>query len=319
MRRRLRRARRLRIEALYVYPIKGCRGHALPCVELTRWGLKDDRHYVVVNAKDVFVSQRELPRMALIHPDLPTAAGLRLRAVARDGADNSKCALPAPLLVPRRTEADGAPRLVRIWDDDVPGVDQGDVAARWLQSFLGKEGLRLMLVADSARRATSLEYGVGETAFADGFPILLTSQASIDDVNRRLRGVAVSLDNFRPNVHVSGCGPFEEDEVPAVAFHRSGGRLDGAAAVRLRLVKPCSRCTVPNVRPRTGEREASEEPLRTLRVYRSGERLRRTAGLHRAFFAHPKHKREAYFGQNVLLEFTPGAMLAVGDEGEVEW
>merc|ERR1711862_186062 len=114
-----------------------------------------------------------------------------------------------------------------------------------------------------AQRATDPNFGVGETGFADGFPILLTTEASLRDVNARLIGSQVDIVSFRPNVHVSGCMSFEEDEIPSVAFRGRGGD----AEVRLRLIKPCSRCTVPAVDPQLGKRRAGGEPLRTLRRY----------------------------------------------------
>lgn len=307
---RPKRAEHVKIEALFVYPIKGCKGHRVASAQLTPWGLRDDRLYVIADAKDRFVTQRELPRMALLQPDMPTATGITLRASVT-GAD---AAALEPLFVPLITEgATGtaaAPRLVEIWSDKVPGVDQGDQAARWIQRFLGKEGLRLLRVAASAHRAVDAKYGQGETAFSDGFPVLVTSEASLQAVARRLpQAEPLPIDRFRPNVHLSGCSPFEEDEMRLLV-------VDGGRA-QLRLVKPCARCSVPAVDQEKGVKSASGEPTKTLRRFRAGLQLK-ASQLHRSFFESSKHDSEVFFGQNALVEINvPGATLAVGQVAQV--
>merc|ERR1712194_91748 len=242
-------------------------------------------------------------------PDLPTEKGITLRALHAEG-DEANSSRPAPMFIPRINEESAQARPRTVWDDSVPGVDQGDVAARWLQSFLKKDGLRLVLIADSAKRPTDATFGVGETGFADGFPVLVTSEASVQETTRRLPADSgVDVNSFRPNVHVSGCRPFEEDEIRAFAF-------DG---IRVSMVKPCARCTVPTVNQRTGGRIVTGEPLRTLRDVRSGKRLRAVASLHKKFFDQPDMEHEAFFGQNAILDFKVGAVLQVGDEAVVEW
>merc|ERR1719193_126489 len=194
-----------------------------------------------------------------------------LRAVRPEGAPPSG-RLPAPLWVPR--------------------VDEADAAANWFQAFLGKEGVRLVRVARHARRATDPKYGVGETAFADGFPVLVTTQASLDDLNNRLRGCAPRrCEHFRPNIHISGCGAWEEDEMRAVSFVSD----TGPSAARLPLVKPCSRCSITTVDPATGEREGGGETLRVLQDFRAGGRLRRSARLHKAYYSAAKRAKKAYY------------------------
>lgn len=277
--RRLWQASEVKITGLFVYPIKGCRGHALPCAELTHWGLKGDRTYMVVTSSGDFVTQRQVPRMCLIQPGLPTVEGIQLQTVVPEG--------PAPLFVPLVGEATCPTKLVKVWSDLVPAVDQGDAAASWLQNFLGQEDLRLVRIADSAHRSTDATFGPGETAFADGFPVLLASQASIDDVSWR-SGLKVGADRFRPNIVVTGCSAFEEEEIRSISF-------EGSA--QLSLVKPCSRCTVPTINQSDASRSRGGEPLRTLRRYRSGQQLARTARLHRDFFS--EHLDEAYWGMNV--------------------
>mmetsp|Transcript_24879 Transcript_24879/g.82946 ORF Transcript_24879/g.82946 Transcript_24879/m.82946 type:complete len:235 (+) Transcript_24879:553-1257(+) len=152
--------------------------------------------------------------------------------------------------------------------------------------------------------------------------IALLPWASVDDTNRRLKGgVVVGAGHFRPNVHVSGCSAWEEDEMPSLAFRGpSPSSPSSPPLARFRLVKPCSRCTVPTVNPWTAEREASGEPLKLLRRFRAAELLRHSARLHKAFYSRPELAGEAYFGQNVLVEMpSAGVFLSVGDVAEVEW
>lgn len=318
--RRVRRTRLVRIERLFVYPIKGCRGHSVLTAGLTPLGLEGDRVYMVVDQEMKFVTQRTHPVLALVHPELVTAAGVTLRCL--DPVDKTMSApKQPPLFVPRLTE-----KLlqVHVWSDEVLAVDQGDEAAAWFQAVLGMEGARLVHIHDDAHRATNSAFGIGETTFSDGFPLLLTSVASLDDVARRVKDADISIERFRPNVHVSGCRAFDEDEMRGIVFTQFGGDqpYPGEIKARLQLVKPCSRCTVPTIQPNSGTRTAQGEPLRSLRHFRCGTYLSRWAWLHRRFFRQPDQAEEAFFGQNVLPDLTvlaPGARLAVGDVALVEW
>lgn len=304
----IRRTRKVRVEGLFVYPIKGCRGHSLQRAELTPLGLKDDRLYMIVDAKGSFLTQREAPRMAMIHPDMPTEGGITLRAFADDPVSGVP---PAPLFVKLVRSGDAPVKRVTIWEDTVPAVDQGDAAAEWLQTFLGKEGVRLVRKLWYARRPVDANFGAGETGFSDGFPALVTSQASVEDVNERTKGVEIGIDRFRTNVHVSGCRPFEEDEMRTLNFENGKAQF--------KLVKPCGRCSVPCVEPDTGVRTKGGEPSRTLRSFRSGADLQRNAMLHKAHFAKNENKEEVFFGQNALVSFTSGAVLEVGDFAQVNY
>lgn len=306
-----RRTKQIKVVALFIYPVKGCRGHAVNSAELTNWGLKNDRLYMIVNAKAAFVTQREIPRMATILPDVPSEAGITLRLSPECPQQASVEALFVPLI----DEKDTAPQQVQVWDDKVLAVDQGDRAACWLCTVLGQEGLRLMKIARSMHRKTDAKFGEGETGFADGFPILVTSQASLMDVCRHAEGVEIGISRFRPNVHINGCAAFEEDEMRSISFAGS----TGLASARLRLVKPCARCTVPNVDQKIGQRTPGGQPIKALRSYRTGKLLQKTAKLHKSHFEDPENLTEAFFGQNAHLEFFPGVRLEVGDVGEVEW
>lgn len=260
------------------------------------------------------MTQRELPQMAMIHPELATEAGIVIHAVGPTGHSLSN---PSPIFVPRAEENSVTQCNVTVWEDSFVAVDQGDSVAVWLQGFLSTPGLRLVRFSDTAQRPTDPRFGVGETAFADGFPILVTSQASVDDVNKRVPNVAITTSRFRPNVHIAGCHAFEEDEIRAIEFGSAADRFsskEDSTSVRLRLIKPCSRCSVPTVDPQTAQRTPAGQPLRALREYRTGGELKRRSKLHRSHFER-EDPEEVFFGQNALVDFVPGASLSVGDVG----
>jgi uncharacterized protein len=239
------------IAQLFVYPIKGCRGIEVERATLAATGLEvdgiGDREWVVVEVGGEFLSQRELPKMALIETRL-TSAALRLKAPGM-----------LQLEVPFASEGDVVE--VKVWNDQVPAVTQGDVADAWFSRYLGMP-CRLMRFDPEARRLSNVRYTGATVApykFADAFALLVASTASLADLNARLakRGVPpVGIERFRPNIVLAGIEAFEEDYVERLTL----------GDVELKVVKPCVRCSVPNVDPTTGV--PSTEPGDTLALYR---------------------------------------------------
>lgn len=244
------------VSRLFVYPVKSCAGVALHEAMLTASGLDLDRAWMVVDARGEFVSQRELPRMALIRPTLRTFE-IVLRA-------------PGMLALHLSIEAVEQPTRVRVWDDVVPAYDMGDVAAQWFSDFLGQP-LRLVRFDPDHRRLSSLKWTGGleaTNAFSDGFPLLVTGEAALADLNARLAAggvAAVGMERFRPNLVLAGVDAFEEDHLRDLRITTAQGQ------VRLRLVKPCARCPIPEVDPSTGR--SSPEVGDALQVFRSDPRL----------------------------------------------
>ena len=240
---------------MFLYPIKGCRGIAVERATLTATGLEidgiGDREWVVVDEHGEFLSQRELPDMTLIETRL-TSSTLRLKAPGM-----------LQLEVPFASEGDVV--NVTVWNDTVAAVTQGDVADAWFSRYLG-QSCRLMRFDPEARRLSNVRYTGATSApykFADAFALLIASTASLTDLNARLskRGIApVGIERFRPNLVLAGIEAFEEDYVERITI----GTLE------LRVVKPCVRCSVPNVDPATGE--TSTEPGDTLALYRDNAR-----------------------------------------------
>jgi len=235
------------VSALYLYPVKSCRGISLREAELAETGLRFDRHWMVIDRRGKFVTQRELPRMARVVPHLG-AGGLVLSAPGTEAVE-----------LPIR---DGGDRVgVTIWGDQCFGLDQGDAAARWLSAFLGEE-LRLVRFDHSAPRRNSTAPGAARThpEFADEHEFLVISEASLADLNNRL-ALPLPMNRFRPNIVIAGIEAYEEDHLQAL-------KTD---AIELRLVKPCIRCQITMTDQDTGE--VGEEPMRTLLTYRSHPKL----------------------------------------------
>lgn len=245
------------VSNLIHYPIKACRGVEVDSSCVERMGLEQDRRMMVVTPEGEFLTQREYPRLALV------AAKLRDGALELSAPDYDSIQIGI--------QTSGTPWPVNIWKSSgVHAIDQGEEAAGWFSDWLGTP-VRLVHVADGYKRTVNEQYAVNEddhTGFADGYPILLTSEEGLQDLNARLEA-PVPMNRFRPNLVVRGCEPFAEDMWNRI---RIGN-------VELAVVKPCARCEVTTIDRDTLER--SKEPLKTLGKYR-------------------KHKLGAIFGQNVI-------------------
>jgi uncharacterized protein YcbX len=242
------------IDSLHIYPVKSCGGAALDEALIIETGFELDRAWMVVDAQGEFVSQRELPRMALITP-IVKFSEVVLRA-------------PGMLALVLPVDAAEQPVKVRVWDDVVNAYDMGNTAAQWFSDFLGVQGLRLARFDPEHKRLSNFTWTGGVEArntFSDGYPLLVASDASLADLNTRLmqqRHAAVDMRRFRPNIVLSGLQEaFDEDFVDTLTF----------GSVTLKLVKPCARCPIPNVDPATGE--PSPQVIDMLTRYRSNPRV----------------------------------------------
>ncbi|TMR40455.1 MOSC domain-containing protein [Actinomadura geliboluensis] len=249
---------------LNAYPLKSGGGTALRSAELTARGLPFDREFMLVSPGGRYLSQREFARMALLRPSYDG----EVLAVRTAGA--------APLV--HKAVDHGEVLDVRVQRKDCLGIDQGNEAAAWFSEYLGEE---CRLVRFTGRRETSR--GGGEVMFADGYPLLIISEESLDDLNTRL-DEPLPMNRFRPSLVIEGLGPYGEDDV----------RLLRVGEAVIEMVKPCTRCLITTTDQETAER--GREPLRTLAAYRSRD-------------------RGIQFGYNAV----PRALgtLTVGDEVEV--
>lgn len=264
-------ARVFTIASLFVYPVKSCRGIELRQAHLTPRGLQYDREWMVVSHDGRFLTQREAPRLALVGA-----------ALHDDRLELSAPGLPG-LTVSLQRPSGAASVEVTVWRDHVLAVDEGQAAADWLGEHLRRE-VRLVRFDDARTRPTDPAWSqglAGSSAFSDGYPVLVLSRASLDDLNARLPS-PLPLDRFRPNVYLDGCAPYAEDSIR--------GLESGQA--RLRMVKPCTRCIITTTDQATAVPQG-DEPLRTLKSYRWDGAL-----------------HGVKFGQNAIVE-RPG-LLEVG-------
>ncbi|MEJ2217106.1 MAG: MOSC domain-containing protein, partial [Gemmatimonadota bacterium] len=228
-----------------IYPVKSLGGFDRDVWELDAFGLRYDRRWMIVDPDGRFMTQRDYPGMAEISVEMQ--------------ADRLILSVPmqSPVAVPLEPEP-GASEPVTIWDDTVAARAVSEDANRWLGEVL-KTPCRLVYMPEESARSVDRAH-VGRTAqvaFADGFPLLLTSEESLEELNRRL-SEPVAMDRFRPNLVVSGIGgPHVEDT----------WRRIRVSDMELDVVKPCSRCVIVTTDQQTGER--GPEPLETLATYRT--------------------------------------------------
>lgn len=270
------------VSALIYYPIKACRGFEVNETNVERMGLEHDRRMMVVTPQGHFLTQRDYPKLALVTPSI-SGDGLTLSAPGMES-------LTIPILKL------GTICLVDIWrSKEVHAIDQGELAAGWFSDWLGTD-VRLVHLAEGYMRRINEQYAVhpdDHTGFADGYPILLASEESLEDLNARL-DFPVPMNRFRPNIVVSGCEPFAEDtwsririgearaepgDALSVPAPDHGGPGSKGRSVEMAVVKPCARCLVTTIDKETLVK--SKEPLKTLASYR-----RRAGG--------------AMFGQNII-------------------
>ncbi|UVL22807.1 MOSC domain-containing protein [Pseudomonas donghuensis] len=240
----------MRLSALYRYPLKSARGEALQTSSLDLLGLSGDRRWMLVERDNGrFLTQRMYPQMSQLAALHNADGSLTLQA---PGYPALHVGVPEP---------DSDLRGVTIWRDTFRVPDAGDAAAQWLSRFIDKD-VRLVHVPEQRTRYLPNGYGLNSdrVAFADGFPLLLIGQASLDDLVDKV-GRPLEMLRFRPNLVVEGSAAFAED----------GWKRIRIGAVEFRVLKPCERCIMTTIDPQTGERSPDREPLATLRTYRQKE------------------------------------------------
>jgi len=240
----------LHLRSIYRFPLKSGQGESLTQVGLDALGVVGDRRWMLVDeATGRFLTQRADPKMSQLSALWNASGGLTLST-----AGTAALEVEVP-------DANTDLRGVTIWRDTLRVPDAGDAAAHWLSAFIGRP-VRLVHVPLERARTTEAGYGRDDdkVAFADGYPLLLIGQASLDDISTRL-GRPLDMLRFRPNLVVEGSEAFAED----------GWKRIRIGDVEFRLVKSCSRCILTTIDPQTGERDEQREPLMTLMSYRKQE------------------------------------------------
>lgn len=260
----------LNVSELYIYPIKSLAGIKISRAEVTDRGFKYDRRWMLIDENNRFLSQREIAVMALLKVEIEDS-GLKVTF--------NNTSLKVPFLIENKNIIN-----VKIWDDECPAQLVNEQSDKWFTNVLGIN-CRLVYMPDESLRVTDPRYAPdgSVTSFADAYPFLLISQASLDDLNSRL-DVALPIDRFRPNIVISGGLPYQEDLMNELNI--SGIIFLGA--------KLCARCNIPTIDQQTAK--AGKEPSKTMARYRL-------------------KNNKIYFGQNLI--HSGSGFIAVGDEVSV--
>ena len=263
-----------RILSLHVYPVKSCRGNAIERMEFDSFGPTGDRRWMVINERSrEFLSQRSHPELALLRARYDSSGGIELRSPRSE----TVISVNPPSENPDPVE-------VGIWNSRATACDAGDEAANWLSDFM-RIKVRLVGMNSLFRRPLN-ENPNDETGFADGYPLLIISLASLEDLNQRLE-FPVEMNRFRPNIVIDECRAYDEDKWKRIKIGDTIFRSAG----------PCPRCIMTTVDPELGTR-TGKEPLATLSEYRRSD-------------------NGVLFGQNFINESKTG-FIEIGMPVEVE-
>jgi len=264
----------MQLSGIFVYPIKACAGIALDSAAVVERGLADDRRYMLVDRAGQFITQRSVARLCLVRPRFAAVDSFELTAPQQ-----------IPLELPREPSGSGLSSVpYQVWSSSGAALRHPE-GSRWFSEFLNDD-VSLVYMPDGERRAVNPERArPGDiVSFADGYPMLLISEASLEELNRRL-DEPLEMRRFRPNLVISGCAPHAEDGFARLQI----------GAVAFRGVKRCERCVVTTIDPDTGEQ--GKEPLRTLAHYR-------------------KEDGKVWFGMNLIHDGS--GTLRVGDAVTVQ-
>lgn len=258
------------LSGIYIYPIKSAGGISLSTAVVEDRGLQHDRRFMIVDSQGKFLTQRQFPQMALI------TTQLQAESLIVSAPEMSP--LSVPLVPEYHTRI-----LVQVWRDHLSAISVGKTASAWFSEFLGIT-CQLVYMAEDSQRFVESEYAANNlVSFADGFPFLLTSEASLQNLNQHLAH-PVNMSRFRPNFVVTGKEAFAEDSWQLISIN----------SILFEVAKSCARCSIVTVDQATGEK--GQEPLSTLASYRL-------------------YKGEILFGQNLIAQGN--GVINLGDRVEV--
>lgn len=260
----------MKLTAINKYPVKSLKAISIMRADVDDFGITNDRRWMLVNTEGKFVTQRQYPKMGSISVE---ESGQYLRFYSDSGS-----------VLEIKNELLKEEVSVRVWGDEVSACQATDEVNEWFSAELGVS-VALVYMPDSTFRQVDRQFAdyKQRVSFSDGFPFLLISEASLVDLNSRLDS-PVPMSRFRPNLVVSGCGPYEEDQWRRVRI----------GDIEFDVVKPCSRCVMTTIDESTLIK--GREPLRTLATYR-------------------KNEYGVCFGQNLVHRST--GVLNIGDAVEI--
>ena len=284
------------ISEINIYPIKSLKGISLDSSLVQERGLQYDRRWMLTTPEGMFFTQREFPRMATMDVWIEEdGTGL---GVAADRFGD--------VFVPMDPRT-GHRQQVTIWQSVCEGEVHSAALNEWFSDVIGTN-CQLVYMPDDSRRGLNPRFDRGNevVSFADGYPLMVLSEASLDDLNRRIaaantNGTAAHLplpmNRFRPNIVVSGCDAYAEDDWQRIRIGET----------EFRSTKPCERCVVTTVDQAKGE-FAGKEPLKTFASYRMAKDL-----IPDRYESLGVGANAVLFGQNLVAE-SFGSTLKVGDE-----
>lgn len=264
------------LSGLHIYPIKSAAGISLERAQVQARGLEFDRRWMVVDSNHKFMTQRKVAKMALMGVEI-TDATLKVTA-----PDISPLEIPLPAPTEDLESLPQHSLTVEVWGDRCAAISTGRDSQAWLSEVLGKD-CQLVYMPDSSDRPT--DHGkfsdTQQVSFADAYPFLLISEASLADLNRRLverQADPIPMNRFRPNLVVAGCDAFAEDTWTQIQI----------GTHRLTVAKACSRCVIPSIDQATGIKQ--KEPLPTLITFRHWD-------------------GDIWFGQNLIHTEPPSSIV----------
>lgn len=257
------------VSQLYIYPVKSLGGVPVNSVKITDRGFEYDRRWMLIDSNNNFLTQRENAVMALLQVEIKNE-GLK---VFHKQNENEFIIIPFQQQKNERVQTNiwGVPCTPLLVDNEVD---------KWFSKALGMT-CRLVYMDDATQVMIDERYNINNslTSFSDGYPILMTSEASMNDLNNRLKE-QLSISRFRPNIVIAGSAPYEENSMQEFMINE----------INFYGVKPSARCVVTTIDQHTGIK--GKEPLKTLATYRS-------------------MNNKIYFGENVIAAST--GIVSVGD------
>lgn len=253
-----------------VFPVKSIAGISLSTAQVEKQGLQFDRRFMVASLNGKMITARTHPQMvkikAIIEPD-----GL---------------VLCYPGLIDLHFTFDELEMKeidTTVWSDTFTAYSTTEEANQWFSSILGTEAQLLFSGQQSNRMREKIQTNV---SFADGYPLLVISEASLAELNKRSSSHH-TMAQFRTNLVVSGNEAFIEDSWKRIRI----------GDVEFEVVKPCQRCILTTVNPNTAQYHPNKEPLKTFSTFRADD------------------SGNVYFGQNLIARNE--GTIKVGDKIEI--
>jgi uncharacterized protein YcbX len=250
----LKRVSEVVISELYIYPIKSCKGIPVSESKVVKTGFEYDRIFVVIDKSGAFISQRKKPQMAMIETSIDWKS--ETLTVFAPGMPILKIHL--------KKQTNEVPIKAKVWQDTCDAFLVN--TSGWFSQFFEEDGIELARFDELFVRNTDPKYApTGQTAFSDGYPFLILSESSLKEIGNRAKK-DITMARFRPNIVVKNCQPFAEDSWTNIVF-RSKPNMNA------KIVKPCSRCSIPDVDPTTGSYDNNRTLSKSLSSFRTGNHL----------------------------------------------